>query len=135
MKNKKINKTYPAVFYKEEKSNSWILNFPDIPEAYTDAKTLDELWDNAREVLELSLEGKIIDTEVIPEPSDIENVIEKNLDKKVILVNVLVNNQLLYEKTSITIPKYLKDFAVDKEFNLSGMLSDLLLTKYKKHHF
>jgi hypothetical protein len=48
---------YPAVFEKEP--DGYSLYFPDIEEAYTSGDNKKELFRNAREVLELSIQGRI----------------------------------------------------------------------------
>jgi len=66
---------FPAIFSKDQDDNL-NLRFVDIDEAYTFASNndYDELAYNARDVLQLSLEGRIEDGEKIPEPTKIDKI-------------------------------------------------------------
>lgn len=45
------------------------VTFPDVPEAITEGDTLEEAIFHAHEALELSLEQRLLDKEIIPEPT------------------------------------------------------------------
>lgn len=76
---------YPAIFCKEGKYiNLW---FPDISEAYTFAENEKELWRSAREVLEMSIEGRIADKVDIPYPSAVCSIKLKE-NEHIVLITV-----------------------------------------------
>jgi antitoxin HicB len=123
---------YPAIYYIDEKDNL-VLEFPDIPEAYTFAenKNYNELWKNAREVLELSIEGKIEDKEDLPEPTNIDDIkLEK--DQKIVLINVVVNEKIKYVKKTLTIPESLNQKSLKYNINFSKVLTKALENEIEK---
>ena len=61
---------YPAKITKEE--DSFLVEFDDLEEAFTEGKTLEEALFNASEVLTLCLEHRIAEKQDIPDPSHIE---------------------------------------------------------------
>lgn len=82
---------YPAIYYNEKRGRRKYINlyFPDINEAYTFATTEEELWKNAKEVLALSIIGRIEDNEEIPESSNLEDLfLEKNQNKTLIKISI-----------------------------------------------
>jgi len=50
------------------------ITFPDIPEAISCAKDVQEADKNAKEVLQLCLESRIRDGELIPKPSHFKDI-------------------------------------------------------------
>ena len=48
--------------------------FPDVPEAISCAKDVQEAMKNAKEVLQLCLESRIRDGELIPKPSHFKDI-------------------------------------------------------------
>lgn len=51
-----------------QKEGGFTVCFPDLPEAITEGKTEEEALDNASKVLTLTLDGRMDDGEIIPEP-------------------------------------------------------------------
>lgn len=117
---------YPAVYSPEGKYIN--LRFPDIAEAYTFAESEAELWKNAKEVLELSIEGRIEDKEDIPEPSKIKDI-KLEADENVVLITVTVDTVIKYVKKTLTIPESLNIEAMKANINFSEVLRTALLKK------
>ena len=61
---------YPAKIIKED-DDTFFISFPDIEEALTMGKTMEEALFNASEVLTLSLEYRLDEEQEIPVPSSI----------------------------------------------------------------
>ncbi len=57
--------TYDCVIIRED--DGWVVNFPQIPEAYTDGDTREEAMRNAVEVLTLSVGSRELDGKAMPE--------------------------------------------------------------------
>jgi len=62
---------YPAVITPQE-TGGYLVEFPDLEEAFTEGETLEEALFNAAEVLTLMLECRLDDKEKIPQPSKIK---------------------------------------------------------------
>lgn len=58
---------YPALF--EEQDNGFFVQFVDLPDTFTEGNTLEEAAFNASEVLSLMLDAKLVDGDVITEPT------------------------------------------------------------------
>ncbi len=61
---------YPAEIQKED-DGTFLVSFPDIPEALTQGETMEEALFNASEVLTLSMEFRLDEEQEIPDPSSI----------------------------------------------------------------
>jgi antitoxin HicB len=64
-----MNVLYPAIFKFNKKEKRYIVRFPDLKEAITEAETLEEAYFNAAEVLTLTLERRMDERMDIPKPS------------------------------------------------------------------
>lgn len=64
-----MNVLYPAIFKYNREDKCYIISFPDLPEAISEADSLEEAYFNASEVLTLTLEGRIDEGMEIPKPS------------------------------------------------------------------
>lgn len=64
-----MNVLYPAIFEYDKSEKTYTVYFPDLPEAITEGKTLEEAFFNASEVLTLTLEGRVDECMEIPMPS------------------------------------------------------------------
>lgn len=62
---------YPAIITPQE-TGGYLVEFPDLEEAFTEGETLEEALFNAAEVLTLMLECRLDDKEKIPQPSRIK---------------------------------------------------------------
>ncbi len=68
-----MNVLYPAIFKYDKSEKRYTISFPDLPEAITEAKTLEEAMLNASEVLTLTLEGRMDEGMEIPSPSHLKH--------------------------------------------------------------
>lgn len=69
-----MNVLYPAIFEFDRDSKRYTVSFPDLPEAITEAESLEEAYFNASEVLTLTLEGRTDEGIKIPKPSRVKNI-------------------------------------------------------------
>src|SRR5687767_2113155 len=65
-----MNVLYPAFFHYSKEDNRYTVEFPDLPEAITEGETWEEAYKNAKDVLTLTLEGRMEEDMEIPFPSD-----------------------------------------------------------------
>lgn len=119
---------YPAVF--EKNDESYIVRFPDIPEAMTEGDTLNQSYEMAVEVLGLALE----DYTEFPSPSDVEEIKKDYPDSLVTLIGIdLVAYRRKYHSKSIrknvTVPEWLADIAQSENINFSQTLTEALKDK------
>ncbi|MDN6733908.1 MAG: type II toxin-antitoxin system HicB family antitoxin [Tetragenococcus koreensis] len=119
---------YPATF---EKDGKYILvKFPDIPEAMTQAETVEQAYEKATEVLGLVLEDK----KDFPKASGFEDMQKKYPDKQVALIGLdLAAHKIKYNsksvRKSVTVPEWLNDVAVSEQINFSQTLTEALKEK------
>lgn len=124
---------YPAVFHKEKKSY-WV-EFPDLEGCFSDGKTLEEAYFNAKEAIGYYLETEDDTYErKINKPSDITKIIKENKDNVVMLVEFdslefsrLYKNKAI--KKTLSIPEWLNDLAISNNINFSNVLQDALMNK------
>lgn len=119
---------YPAVF--EKTDESYIVRFPDIPEAMTEGDTLNQSYEMAVEVLGLALE----DYTEFPSPSDVEEIKKDYPNSLVTLIGIdLVAYRRKYHSKSIrknvTVPEWLADIAQSENINFSQTLTEALKDK------
>lgn len=119
---------YPAVFYYAEDGIS--IEFPDLPGCLSCADTTEEAVKNAKEALGVHLYGMEKDGDLIPEPSDIQNI---RLEDGGILVLIevfmpLVRNRIDNRciKKTLTIPYWLNAEAENQGVNFSSILQEAL---------
>jgi antitoxin HicB len=60
---------YPAKFKHDKKDDGFVITFRDVPEAITQADTIEDCFIEAADCLEEAIAGRIDDNLVIPEPS------------------------------------------------------------------
>ena len=114
---------FPAIFEKEE--DGYSISFPDLEGAFSCAATFEEALYMAKDCLELYLDG----LENIPTPKEVKKL-KKNETLIMIEANMLEykkRNQNKSVSTTVTLPKWLKDTAIEKKINLSSILKSALL--------
>ena len=114
---------FPAIFEKEE--DGYSISFPDLEGAFSCADTFEEALYMAKDCLELYLDG----LENIPTPKEVKKL-KKNETLIMIEANMLEykkRNQNKSVSTTVTLPKWLKDTAIEKKINLSSILKSALL--------
>ncbi len=97
---------YIAVVHKEPASDYGV-SFPDFPGCITAGKSIDEAKDMAYEALELHVEGLREDGELLPAPSNLEDIVAdpENSDSVAFLVVSIPDAQGKAKRINITIPE------------------------------
>ena len=120
---------YPAIFLKEE-DGRYSVSFPDIPEAITCGKNLENAIEMAKECLGLCLEGRKEDGEEIQtahyeniETEENEIVIGIEFDS--IKKKKKYNNKAV--RKNVTIPAWLNELAEKDNINFSQVLQNALM--------
>ncbi|CAM1659287.1 hypothetical protein SORA22_12140 [Streptococcus oralis] len=119
---------YPAIF--KHGDTAITVTFPDIPEAITQGKDLNEAYQMAIEVLGLVLE----DYQEYPQASSTSQVQADNPDAEVALISIDMNAYLRkYHskkiRKNVTIPEWLNNLAEEKKLNFSQVLTEALESK------
>lgn len=121
---------YPVVIHKD-KGSDYGVTVPDLPGCFSAGETVDEALTNAKEAIELHLEGLIEDGHVVPEPGRIENYKAKREYAGGTWAVVTVDPSALRvraKRLSITMPERVLD-AVDRWAEDHGETRSGLLTK------
>lgn len=119
---------YPAIF--KHGDTAITVTFPDIPEAITQGKDLNEAYQMAIEVLGFVLE----DYQEYPQASSTSQVQTDNPDAEVALISIDMNAYLRkYHskkvRKNVTIPEWLNNLAEEKKLNFSQVLTEALESK------
>ena len=119
-----MERSYTAIIEKD--SDQYIVSFPDLPGCMTFANSLEDAYQNARELLPVYLEAMYENEKNIPEPSAYESVKPEGEDGEFIgklLVSARMPGKMV--RTNITLESYLLD-AVDRlPTNRSAFFADL----------
>lgn len=78
--------SYPALF--TAKDGEILVDFPDLPEAFTQGKTMDEAMDFAKLGLAITINDKLGHFEKAPQASDLAEVEREHPESTVKLVTV-----------------------------------------------
>lgn len=123
---------YPAIFRKSGDS-IWV-QFIDFA-CYTatikgEEATYENAMEKAKEALALHLIAMQDDGDEIPEPTPIEQLDPDG--GTVVMVEVVLplyrlKYETAYERTTVTVPKWLKEYAAKKKVNFSKVLTDGLI--------
>lgn len=119
---------YPAMFKKD--GDYILVTFPDIPQAITQGKDLQEAYDMAYEVLGFALE----DYSDYPKPSDVAKLQKANPDATIVLIGIDMTAYMRkYHskkvRKNVTIPEWLNDLAEKNKLNFSQILTEALKTQ------
>lgn len=119
---------YPAIF--KHGDTAITVTFPDIPEAITQGKDLNEAYQMAIEVLGFTLE----DYKEYPQASSTSQIQADNPDAEVALISIDMNAYLRkYHskkvRKNVTIPEWLNNIAEEKKLNFSQVLTEALESK------
>lgn len=134
MKKEKKLVVYPAIFEPDEgDKNIYTITFPDVPDAISQGKGMEESLLNATEVLELAL----YDVNELPEASHIKESDLPDDGSKVVYLSIDLNKA----GEGITIPTVRKNTRIPAElaleaekagYNFSKVLTEALRDKLKK---
>lgn len=119
---------YPAIFH-EEKDSYWV-EFPDLPGCQTYGDDLNSTVKYAQEALAGYLLTVLSEERKLPNPSHIQeiNQVEKGF---ITLVSCDINQYKDSKavKKTLTIPSWLNDLAIERNFNFSQILQEALLSR------
>lgn len=124
-----MTKVYPAVIH-EENDGYW-LEYPDLEGCYTEGDSIEELMQNATEVLGVFLATKLEYGEAIPKASDIDAIKCGNADTKTYVytdVNKYRRDTKAVKKM-LSIPAWLAKEAELNNYSLSKVLQEALIEK------
>lgn len=115
---------YPAIFeYYEDKIT---FDFPNFKEAFSFGDDMMDALKSAKEVLTLTLRGRLADEEDIPEPTELKNLKLKE-NQFTSLVEVSLEAKVKYDKKTLTIPHEINVAATKAGINFSQILQKALL--------
>lgn len=121
-----MNFVYPAIIHNDE--DGFWLEFPDLVGCSTQADTLAELLENAKEALEVHALGLLEYGEVLPSPSNPATIeLEANTFTSLISTNVDLAKNTKSVRKSLTIPVWLNDKALHEGINFSSVLQKALI--------
>ncbi len=121
---------YPVVIHKDEASDYGV-SVPDLPGCFSAGSTVDDALANAKEAIELHLEGLIEDGRAIPEPGRIEDYQRDQEYAGGVWALVPVDPSALRinaRRVTITMPERVLD-AVDRYADEHGETRSGLLTQ------
>ena len=122
---------FPAIFEVDHNDDDRIcVEFPDLPNCFSDAKTIAEAVKNATEALENVLYWMEKDGNPIPKPSDIQAV-ECSIEQfKSLIVADMASARRAWNERSIsrtvTMPAWLDELARVKKINVSKEVQDAI---------
>lgn len=119
---------YPAIFQKE--NTFYSVRFPDLECCYTQGDNLQDAFEMAEDVLCLTLYQLEEKGEVIPEPSELDQIQTKNGE----FVSLVSCDTLEYRqffdnravKKTLTIPSWLNTMSEKQGLNFSAILQNAL---------
>ena len=135
--------TYPAVFMKKSKNESYEIYFPDL-DRITNGNGLDEGIAMATDMLAMSLYAITKNNDNIPNPTQINSIDPSQIIKKLQINNVsesFVNyisvnldeyqkkHITKYDKKTLTIPHWINVIATSRGINFSKTLTEALIEK------
>lgn len=131
---------FPIVIEKDLDSDYGV-TVPDIPGCFSAGVTVDEAVDNAQEAILTHLEGMLMDDELIPIPSRLDVLREKNVIENAIWAICEVNTEKLSEeikRVNITLPERVlskvDSYAQKKGETRSGFLMEAALDYMARSH-
>lgn len=121
---------YPAIFTKEE-DGGYLVEFPDLPECYTDGDTLAEAFENAEDALALmmwALEEKKAPIATPSNPADITppaGAIVSLVKADTLPVRKMNDTRAI--RKNVTIPGWLNTIACENNINFSQLLQNAII--------
>lgn len=122
---------YPALIIKED--DGFIVEFPDMEDAFTQGDTWEEAYENAEDVLNLMLWDREEKNIPIAKASSIDKIeIPKNATIALIKADTLEYRKANDTKTvrkNVSIPSWLNTLAMKNNLNFSNLLQHALMNK------
>lgn len=119
---------YPAIFHKEEETY-WV-EFPDLPGCQTYGENLNQTVKSAQEALAGYLLVLMEERKTIPVPSNMQEL-KKEKDSFSTLISCDINQykDTRAVKKTLTIPAWLNELAMERNYNFSQILQEALLSR------
>lgn len=119
---------YPATF--EQDGEYILVEFPDVPEAFTQGDSMEQAYMMAEEVLGAVLE----DRTSFPQASSLKEIATQYPEKDVALIGIDLTayRRKYHSKTvrkNVTVPEWLSDMAESERINFSQTLTEALKEK------
>jgi predicted RNase H-like HicB family nuclease len=123
---------------RKEKTSDFGVEFPDFPGCITAAKSLSEAHAMAQEALNAHIEFMAEDGEIIPEPSSIEEIMLKKVNKGTVAIVVEAINPYAVKRVNLTfredILEKIDRFAKTQGLTRSSFLAAAALHELKRAH-
>ena len=121
---------FPAIFTPD--GEGFTINFPDVPNCFTEADSLPEAMENANDVLCMMLYNMERLGQEIPYPSSIEAIQQHVSGDE--FMTLIACDTMVYRKMhenravkkTLSIPSWLNEMAEDAGINFSSVLQDAL---------
>ena len=122
---------FPALIVKEE--DGFVVEFPDLEDAFTQGDTWEEAFENAEDVLNLMLWNREENNIPIPQPSSIDEIdVPTNTTIALFKADTLEYRKLHDTRSvrkNVTIPSWLNTLAINKNINFSNLLQNALMNE------
>lgn len=118
---------YPAIFHQE--SNSYWVEFPDLPGCQSFGDTLPETMAEAQEALAAYVLTLLEQGKPLAQPSDIASMDPESGFTSLVACTIDQYKETRAVKKTLTIPSWLNDRATAMGVNFSQVLQEALITK------
>jgi predicted RNase H-like HicB family nuclease len=129
-----------SVYLEKDIDSDYGVTVPDLPGCFSSGSTIEEALENAQEAILTHVEGLLMDNEVIPNPSAIENLHQEMSKKDVIWGLVSVDIGKLskeVKRINITMPENIlskiDSFAQREGETRSGFLASAAIEYISQH--
>ena len=119
---------YPAIFTEEE--NGILVDFPDLPNCYTDGATIEEAFENAEDALALALWQMEETQQEFPAPSTPAALnVPSGVSVALVRADTLPVRQMNDTRTvrkNVTLPGWMDTLARERNINFSKLLQNAI---------
>ena len=123
---------------RKEKNSDYGVEFPDFPGCITVARSLNEAHTMAQAALNAHIEFMAEDSDVLPEPSSIEEIMAIRANKSAVAIVVDAINPYAVKRVNLTfredILERIDRFAKSRGLTRSSFLASAALHELKKAH-
>lgn len=133
--------SYPGCFF-QRPDGKYCVVFSDLNNLAAFGDDFNSALSNAVELLARYIYNLIINRQSVPEPTDINTLTPGISDEYtrafIHTVNVDVEEYMKYRyseeiKKTVSIPRWLDEFAKSKNIDISAMVNEILMQKYKEN--
>lgn len=119
---------YPAIFTEDE--DGILVDFPDLPNCYTDGATIEEAFENAEDALALALWHLEAEPAAIPAPSvPTSLIVPRDSTVDLVRADTLPVRQINDTRTvrkNVTLPGWMDTLAREHNINFSKLLQNAI---------